>query len=482
FRPGAEAYSVLYLVRNGLIAVVPVLPSLSAQIVTMNVILYSSSLVVSLVQPWRSRAGNLLDVMLHVGLLVVLDMASAFARYSGSDGGTSVAICLFFLLLMTLAIVTSAASGIILHVARGRRKPWRFFLSHQKSSAGAFARLLKTQLLRRSSRYTTFMDTDDLRDLTELFGFVRDTHTFVFLASPGILQRKWCIGEAVTAKLSEVRTVMVRWPGYQDPDEHFRENLAFVIPGVETLTNYGISLEDVSETLLWISTVDSFPMPATLNLQTLGRLCESLTGTVGQQRSFSSEEPRFPDCLLLVDPDNLEAVATAYVLYELLLPLVSKALQCSFPYVLSKGQGVPTSSKTALLICSQGCLDSFHLSNWILEAVELRCCVIPIIAEPGFVVPTDFGPGLQKRTPDYAGIVQAIFKEIATVFAPQAYSSTQEDDLQLRAKQIAFRLQSKMSGRGTQLMQPARPAIDEGHLPYLDTPFCWDVLHFQHVL
>ncbi|CAE7027454.1 RPS6, partial [Symbiodinium sp. CCMP2456] len=153
FRPGAELYSVLYLTRNAVIALVPLLPSMSAQIVAMNMILYSSVVVVSLIQPWRFIAGNALDVMLHVGLLVVLDMASTFAG-AEADSGTSVVMCLFFLLLMGLGVIGAMAYGVILHVARGRRKPWHFFLSHQKSTSGSLARLLKIQLLKRSSRFT----------------------------------------------------------------------------------------------------------------------------------------------------------------------------------------------------------------------------------------------------------------------------------------------------------------------------------------
>ncbi|OLQ03825.1 hypothetical protein AK812_SmicGene13203 [Symbiodinium microadriaticum] len=115
-------------------------------------LLQAPAVEVSLVQPWRFLAGNALDVMLHVGLLatcredghaplpkadnqVVLDMASTFAG-AEADSGTSVVMCLFFLLLMGLGVI-------------GAMVPW------------------------------TFMDTDNLRDLTELFGFVRDTHTFV---------------------------------------------------------------------------------------------------------------------------------------------------------------------------------------------------------------------------------------------------------------------------------------------------------------
>ncbi|CAE7464201.1 RPS6 [Symbiodinium natans] len=446
FRPGAELYSVLYLARNGLIALVPLLPSNAAQIVAMNMILYSSLVVAALIHPWRFAAGNALDVILHVGLLVVLDMASTFAG-SEADRATSIVVCVLFLFGMGLAVLGAVAYGLILHVVRGHRKPWHFFLSHQKSTSGAFARLLKIQLLKRSSRFTTFMDTDNLRDLTKLFSFVRDTNTLVFLATPGIERRKWCVGELVNAKIHGVRSVMLRWPGFQEPDERFRRNLTFAIPGIEVLASYGISLQDVSQTLTWLSTLETIPMPPTPNLERMARLCDLLTRTVAPR----VEEPLFPDCIILADPDNLEAVATAYILHELLLLSVNKDMRCSLPCVLSKGQGIPGSARKALLICSTGCLLSFHLSSWLLDLAEMECMVIPIIAEPGFVVPNGFESGgdhEDERTFNYNEVVQGIFKEIATVFAPQSYSSTQED-LELRARQIAFRLQSKGSKWGS---------------------------------
>jgi len=374
-------------------------------------------------------------------------MASTFAG-AEADSDTSVVMCLFFLLLMGLGVVGAMAYGVILHVARGRRKPWHFFLSHQKSTSGSLARLLKIQLLKRSSRFTTFMDTDNLRDLRELFGCVRDTHTFVFLASPGIERRKWCVGEIVTAKLHDIRTIMLRWPAFQEPDERFRENLTFAIPGIEILASYGMSLLDVSETLKWLHTVETIPMPPTLNLETMGRICDSLTRTVAPR----VEEPLMPDCIIVADPDNVEAVATAYVLHEMLMSAVNTAMRCSLPCVLKKGQGIPESTMKALLICSTGCLQSFHLSNWLLDLHDMERAVIPIIAEPGFVVPTEFDEGNRpvedERSHKYDEVVQAIFKEIATVFAPQSYSSTQED-LELRARQIAFRVQSKSSKQGS---------------------------------
>ncbi|CAE7491178.1 unnamed protein product, partial [Symbiodinium sp. CCMP2592] len=48
---------------------------------------------------------------------------------------------------------------------------------------------------------------------------------------------------------------------------------------------------------------------------------------------------------------------------------------------------------------------------------------------------------LKVNTQRYALHIKAVFQEISTVFVPQMYSSTQED-LELRAKQVAGRLQS----------------------------------------
>jgi len=85
----------------------------------------------------------------------------------------------------------------------------------------------------------------------------------------------------------------------------------------------------------------------------------------------------------------------------------------------------------------------------VASAGESACSILPIIAEDGFRFPTQsFYDDLTASSPlekgelqTYIRIIKAVFQEIAVVFSPQNYSSTQED-LDLRAKQVAWRLQS----------------------------------------
>ena len=116
-------------------------------------------------------------------------MASLFAGHDveGASLVQATAISFFFVVMMVVAVAVAILYGFGLYFVRQNRKPWRFFISHHKRAVGSFARLLKIRLQQRGSTFNVFLDTDNLRDLTELFNFVRDTETLVILASPGIL-------------------------------------------------------------------------------------------------------------------------------------------------------------------------------------------------------------------------------------------------------------------------------------------------------
>eukprot|EP00439_Symbiodinium_sp_Y106_P027243 s3133_g3.t1 len=342
----------------------------------------------------------------------------------------------------------------------------RFFLCHQKLAAGGVARLLKMRLQKRSSRNSTFVDSDDLNDLTRLFSY--DTETFVVLCSPDVLLRKWCIGEICTARAHDVHTVLVKWPEYVDPDEFFISNMESIIPGVKDLANYNISMDDVRESLRFIQTADSMILPASLCQDSIKDVCDLLVRSkvskpdqhaLGVRSSvattstkFGSEterEPISPDCPILAEPGNIEAEAAAFILMDLLIPRMNKAERCSLP---TEGADLPATTMTALLICTEGCFKCPQIARWILQLGESPSwSLVPIIAEDRFLVPSAgffedlHSPSsklqLKVNTRRYALHIKAVFQEISTVFVPQMYSSTQED-LELRAKQVAGRLQS----------------------------------------
>ncbi|CAE7337311.1 RPS6 [Symbiodinium natans] len=172
--------------------------------------------------------------------------------------------------------------------------------------------------------------------------------------------------------------------------------------------------------------------------------------TSSTQRARQQHPPFFKTVevpRILVDLDNMEAAATAFVL----LGLVRKKVMASggaVPHVLMKEKKVPPSVKAVLLICSDGCFHSAQVAAWLLQVLTVKnCALLPIIAEDGFRFPSESFYDQLLNVPDlqvfdlatYTGIIRAVFQEIAVVFSPQNYSSTAED-LELRATQVAWRL------------------------------------------
>ena len=166
FRPGCEVYSVLFSLRNAMVVLCPLLPSASGRILCMNLVLYGSLVMVAYGKPWRNVICNALDLFLLTGMLVILDMGSLFVIEV--DGPSTAAICIVFSMVMFLSVLAAVTYGIGKHFLLKYRKPFRFFVCHQKNAAGSYARLLKIELQKRGPRFNTFIDCDDLNDLTKL--------------------------------------------------------------------------------------------------------------------------------------------------------------------------------------------------------------------------------------------------------------------------------------------------------------------------
>lgn len=444
FRPGAEVFSVLFLARNTLVVLCPLLPSSAGKVVCMNILLYGSIVITAFYKPWRAPACNFLDLLLVTGMLVILDMGSLFV--TEVDTSKVTATCVVFFSLMFLAIAAAIFYGIAKHFFVRYRKQFRFFLCHQKVAAGSLARLLKMELQKRGPQFNTFVDCDDLNDPTRVLNYVgQDAETLVVLGSPELLTRKWCVGEICTARIQRVDTVVLALPGYVEPDKTFIESYSSIVPDITELANYNLGLTEVEETLRWISTVPTIAVPF-LTPDAIELMGNDLTGTSKKQMISSGE----PDCVVLADLENIEAVATAYILLDLILPKLAGSHRDSMPAVLTKGAPLPATTATVLMICSEGCFRSVEVASWLLTVIKLeKCCVLPIIAEDGFRFPSQAfyddlvaNQQLSKLDLDtYVHILKAVFEEIAVVFPPENYSSTQED-LDLRSKQVTWRLQS----------------------------------------
>ena len=96
----------------------------------------------------------------------------------------------------------AAALGAAPKAAARTSGPKKFaaFLSHCKADAAMEARYLQGEMERgvKDGR-SIFLDSDDLRDLTQLQQHVRDSDVLVLLQSANVLSRPYCVLELVTA-------------------------------------------------------------------------------------------------------------------------------------------------------------------------------------------------------------------------------------------------------------------------------------------
>lgn len=363
-------------------------------------------------------------------------------------------IVMGFMLAMLLAVFATLTYGSYKFVAQKYRKQFRFFLCHQKNAAGSMARLLKIQLERALPGTKTFIDCDDLNDLTRLFSYVgQDTQTFLVLGSPSILTRKWCVGEMVTARANKVDTLILTWPQYNTPDEKFVSQYSKIVPDIHELSKFGIGLGEVEDTLRWLGTVDTLALPDQINEETSVLMANALAKVKTDRRTYREygTKTESSTCPILVDHNSTEAMACAMVLSAMLKPQLL-GTHVSPPTIMRQDAKLGPSTTTSLFLCSENCFKSQNIMTWMLQACKISgCCMIPVISEDGFEIPSESSLNelatnnsmAEEDVGQFILSIRALFQEIAVVFVPQNYSSTHED-LELRAKQAAMRLTAKM--------------------------------------
>lgn len=446
FRPGAEFFSVLFLVRNLLLAFLPLLPTASARVLGMNLMLALHVTLTAFFKPWKLTASNYLELFLGILLILLITLGTLFVREV--DEFSALVTCVTIFLATFVAIFGCMLFGFIKYLRGKRHKKFRYFLCHHKNAAGSVARLLKMELQKRGRQYTTFVDCDDLHDLTKLFWYVgQDTSTFLILGSSEVLKRKWCVGEMVTARVHSVHALLLTWPDFARPDDAFIEQYCKAVPDITDLARFSISRLDVEETLRWLNTLESITMPRSVNSETIASVVDSLCNGDRSMR-FLSHAKGEPDCCIIADLNYMEAAATAYILYNILGKELRRSSRCASPRVIMEGEAIPDIAEAALMVCSNGCFLCPHVADVLLQIARLhRCSLLPILSDDSFRFPDeDFFSELVLQAPVqgldirlYAKVIRVMFKEIAIVFS--TYNSTQ-DDLQLRGRQIVNRIDS----------------------------------------
>ncbi|CAE7534151.1 unnamed protein product [Symbiodinium sp. CCMP2456] len=437
FRTGHEGFTVVFLLRNMLLPITPMFTSTPISLLVMGSLLTISVAVVAYWQPWRTVLGTQVDVFGHAVLLMILLLSGL--SVPDHDDPSVMIFCTVAAFLLVMVILLAAVCSLVQYMKSRLRKPFSFFMCHQKATTASLARWLKMELQGRGANFTTFLDLDSLTDLTELFSYV-STHTqnFVILGSPGIVARKWCLGEITTARLSKVPSILVSLPNFNLPEESFIREISTIVPNILELTTYGYGVSEVKASLHWLASLKTIAVER-ISAASICGLVTELTHT--GNNSISDMALTSAGACVVVDHENAEALASAYVLTRFLAPIMMDrgtpvmVLPPETPDIRLE-QIQPTA---IVLICSENCFATQFIKKCILKArFLLSCSVLPVILDEGFVgnssLPTTEA---DEDGAAYRSVLAAVFLEVALPFPTRTSS---EDDLLVRASHIGRRL------------------------------------------
>jgi hypothetical protein len=147
------------------------------------------------------------------------------------------------------------------------------FLSHYKAEAGTEATLMQEGLTKLMTRANVecaepvFLDSEDLTNLSDLRDHVVNSRSLVFILTPGVLLRPWCLVELATAATYGVQIVPVeiQRPGmafiYPDEDFYLRLRTGKLLPSADAklLENEGITPDSLESAVRSLFTEIALP-------------------------------------------------------------------------------------------------------------------------------------------------------------------------------------------------------------------------------
>lgn len=465
FQPRAHWYSLVLICRNLGVSLVPLVADPGLELFSLAMLLTPSVVLGSATNPWSLWESSFVDICTCLGFLLIVFLAALTTEQANEEMIAAMLISVFLLVSFLFLCV------LLLCVCRALtrwKNIYQFFLCHHKDGSASFARLLKMRLTRhhRVNR-KVFLDSDDLRDLGDLFGVVSNhTDTLVVLCTREIFRRHWCLGEMTTARLHCVDTILVLLPDFLWPSQEFIKDLEMYDYENRSLASHGISVGMTQETLSWLSGLPTILLERTVTLSCInavtaklvarqGRKCETVPEpgmTVREEQETQSSHvflrpvrdflgvPDSCSVFFLVDHANLEAVCTALIVEELLQKRAS--LQENGSHIVAEGDEIAETAKTIVVVCSNGCFLQAGFARQLCRAAELSAGIVPIVAEGGFRFPTDdvleelasssahILRGTRYETVDLVSLVQQIFQVIAV--SVNTHESEQVLDVRVR--------------------------------------------------
>jgi len=266
------------------------------------------------------------------------------------------------------------------------------------------------------------------------------------------------MGEIVTGKMNEVRAVRVLLPRAMEVDDDFIAAYGAHVD-VACLAPHAITLEMVQDSLRWFRNLPSIRLPQQCTYAVMQALCSEL-GSAAPKDIEAKPDAVYKDSVVKIafDTSNFEATSTAMILKDLLVKL-TYFRENMVPDLLRAAQQLRTEDGDIffqrpdegyivfVVVCTNGVFFQKDILASLIAASEVNAVTLPILSDENFRFPNrefleSVRPIASLLSDDPDALlrqIEDVFREIAPVFQPQLYSST-EQLLQTKAKEIAARL------------------------------------------
>jgi hypothetical protein len=448
-KPAARWFVLAFLVRNMIIAMVPVIPNVFWQVTIMQIMFIVTFGVTCIVMPWRWPIANALEIVTAGCMLCLFCLTAFFVRDPNLQGVAEVAVVALLGSFIFLPIV--AAFAMLKRHLFKTKKSFQYFLCHHKAAAGTFARLTKICLADSAHVSTSriFLDSDNLTDLESLFDTVSgEVGTLVVLSSREVLLRPWCLGEVTTCYLHKVPMFPVYFPDFTPPSDLLIKDIDTEVD-FTVLSEAGISADSARAALMHFRelphvSVDVLSKP--LSLGTMMSLCNQITsGSTDDAAACADRRPSLGSdadakAVILADFEDSEAAAACLVFQKLLIHVLQGHLEKvpilfqDFADALLKDLNAPGTDKctTLLLFCTGSCFSSQKFLRGLMWCVWRQFAhVVPVAVADTFRFPTPsfyvelenniaklfMTSNIEADPSCLSNYVAAIFKKIALSFS-----------------------------------------------------------------
>jgi len=502
FNPETYYYSSVMLLRSFLITIVPVaFQDVGVQIIMLTATLLCFFALQTWLRPWRSRIANMLDTMSSVLVVLVLVSASLAGDVEVAMSSLGTISNVIFDLLAFLTLASMIAIAVLMFPKRVPK--YSHFICHHKAAASAQARLMKMTLNEESSAARVFIDSDDLKNLDELFNIVKtDVATLVVYLTRDTLRRSWCAGEVTTAfKTMSARVVAVWALGFVAPAEDELNHLdTYIDQDGCNLVQYNIFEIDIRvsfKKLLGVETPHiSMRTGCSSSVQFKAITSELLKRNMPEPPKGLPPVPDEAGLILIsAEPGNDEAMAAASILASKVQDALFRNFDGAAGLVISLSDrdlgdlnAIGTclaSARAIIILLSAGTMQSPSQLVAILESASRKavlpkqmskgstdpmtspkslsdnCVVIPMTL-PGFTFPTDhyYSAILPVMVPtgtdEPEASVRNFFKLIAAPFSIEASDQV----LDVQAKGVAARVPKNVSKSKSTIQQDFMGALN----------------------